>query len=168
MPDLFGNDVYGRVHRSAEISPCGKYRWWLRRSWSTGGNGKVCCFITLNPSTADAENDDPTLRRCMAFVKAWGYSVLSVRNLFPYRATDPACLRSVADIVGPRGDVELVAAKTADLVVAAWGAGGAYRGRDKEAMALLAGKPLFCLRKTSAGHPQHPLYVRGGVEPIPY
>jgi hypothetical protein len=122
----------------------------------------------LNPSTADALIDDPTIRRCMGFVQSWGHSVLCVRNLFSFRATDPAALRRAADPVGPQGDANIMAALTADLVVAAWGAGGGLLGRDRKVMALLAAKDLYCLKKTKGGHPQHPLYIKASQEPVLY
>jgi hypothetical protein len=67
------------IRRSADISACGRYRWWLRRSWDlwtpqgehVQGKG-VCCFVMLNPSTADATQDDPTIRRCSRFARDWG------------------------------------------------------------------------------------------------
>ncbi|HYE77963.1 MAG TPA: DUF1643 domain-containing protein [bacterium] len=167
MPDLFGTEQYGRVDRSAEVSECGRYRWWLRRSYQRGGDGRVACFVMLNPSTADGTEDDPTIRRCLGFVRAWGYSVLSVRNLFAYRATDPKELLTADNPTGgARGNVELLAAMSADLVVAAWGAGGNLFGRDKEVLGFLRGKPLHCLGLTKGGHPRHPLYVRGDQQPV--
>jgi hypothetical protein len=126
----------------------------------------------LNPSTADAKSDDPTIRRCMGFARQWGYDTLSVRNLFPWRATDPDELSDVDKPTvtgGYRGDIELLAAATADLVVAAWGAKVPF-GRDSEALSLLQkqfpAKRLYCLGTTKNGFPRHPLYVRGGVEPV--
>jgi hypothetical protein len=118
----------------------------------------------LNPSVADDSIDDPTIRRCIGFAKSWGYSVLSVRNLFPYRATNPKeLLVPGRDIIGgERGDTEISAAKTADLVVIAWGAKVPF-DRDKEAKKLLAGKELWCLGKTKSGQPRHPLYCPASV-----
>lgn len=153
-----------RVHRSACISDCGRYRYWLRRSWRTGSG--VVCFVMLNPSTADAEIDDPTIRRCVSFAQAWGYSALSVRNLFALRATDPRELLKAEDPVGPLGDVELGVAKTADRVVVAWGAKVPF-DRDRKALALLEGAPLWCLGTTKHGHPRHPLYVAGSQPLVP-
>ncbi len=151
------------MKRSAELSPCGRYRWWLRREWP-GGNGQVVCFMMLNPSTADAEIDDPTIRRCIQFAKDWGYSTLSVRNLFAYRATDPKALLHAADPVGgSRGTCELLTGCTAHLTVAAWGA-SVPLARDTAVLTLIAqrfpGKELWCLGRTKAGKPRHPLYVR--------
>ena len=116
----------------------------------------------LNPSTADARRDDPTIRRCMGFARLWGYSVLEVRNLFAWRATDPRELLTAPDPTGgPRGDRELQAVAKADLVIAAWGARVPF-ARDREALALLGGCDLKCLGRTRNGQPRHPLYVRGG------
>lgn len=166
------------IHRDAEISECGRYRWWLRRSWQLWENGEyvtgkgVCCFVMLNPSTADGKQDDPTIRRCIRFAHDWGYNVLSVRNLFPWRATDPKELVRAASVTelagGNRGNIELLTACTADLLVAAWGAGVPY-SRDTEALRLFRdsfpAKPIHCLGTTKHGHPRHPLYVASDTSP---
>lgn len=171
MTDLFGYSHYERLSRSAEVSDCGRYRWWLSRSWKTGGNGKSVCFIMLNPSTADALVDDPTIRRCMNFTRAWGYSTLDVRNLFALRATNPKeLLTADTPTGGPRGDLELLVARTADLVVCAWGATVPF-GRDREVLALLkkTGTALYCIgRTTKQGKPRHPLYCRACLKPTPF
>lgn len=148
------------IKRSAEISDCGNYRWWLTRSWA-GGNGQRVCFVMLNPSTADGMQDDPTIRRCIDFAQRWGYSALSVRNLFPYRATDPRVLKTISRTVatgGQRGNVELNAARTADVLIAAWGRDVPY-GRTAEAFNAFVGVPVYCLGTTAKGSPRHPLYV---------
>lgn len=117
----------------------------------------------LNPSTADHRRDDPTIRRCMGFARAWGYSILEVRNLFAWRATDPRELLTAPDPTGSRrGDRELRAVLDADLVVAAWGAWVPY-ARDRDALALLAGRRLMCLGQTRNCRPRHPLYVGGST-----
>lgn len=163
------------VQRSAELSECGRYRWWLRRSGLlreqanayVRGKG-VCCFVMLNPSTADANQDDPTIRRCMNFARSWGYDTLSVRNLFPWRATDPKELFNGETVTGgTRGDSELLVSLTADLVVLAWGASVPFN-RDQQALGLFnmaaPRRSLHCLGLTKGGHPRHPLYVRADAE----
>lgn len=176
MTTLFGEST-SRLDASAEISDCGRYRWWLRRSWQffrdgqgVPGNG-VCSFIMLNPSTADGRVDDPTIRRCIGFAKSWGYDTLSVRNLFPWRATDPAELGAIDSNIatgGSRGDAELLAALTADRVIVAWGANVPHC-RDANVLAMFRrafpAVPLYCLGLTAEGKPRHPLYVRAATQP---
>src|SRR5581483_277759 len=117
MADLFGDEPYQLCKMSAEISACRRYRYWLRRDWRPSGNGKTVCAVMLNPSVADAIMDDPTIRRLRGFVQAWGYSVLEVRNLFAFRATDPNALLRADDPVGPRGNEALQQATAADLLL---------------------------------------------------
>jgi hypothetical protein len=115
----------------------------------------------LNPSTADALMDDPTIRRCMGFARRWGFSAVSVRNLFAFRATKPKDLLTALDPTGGgRGDMELRTAGTADMTVVAWGA-HVPLNRDHQALRMIDGM-LHCLGKTKHGHPRHPLYVRAG------
>jgi len=161
-----------QIRRNAEISECGQYRWWLRRSGLLGNlfrrELRAVSFIMLNPSTADARIDDPTIRRCMTFAKDWGYDVLTVRNLFAYRATDPTeLLKAHNPTGGERGDIELLAATSADLIIAAWGAFVPF-DRENEAMKIFDGFKLHCLGLTKKGFPRHPLYVPKSAEPIPF
>lgn len=150
---------------AAEISPCGSYRYWLTRQW--GGGALLLPIIMLNPSTADAEQDDPTIRRCMSFAQREGFAGISVFNLFAYSATSPEDMKAAADPIGPEGSKHIErllnsAAITGVPVLAAWGAHGSYRGRDA-AVKLSAkgwGVSLVCLGTTKDGHPRHPLYVR--------
>lgn len=173
MSELF--ETVNRVRRSAEISECGKYRWWLHRSWQLWdeqgqhitGKG-VCCFVMLNPSTADETQDDPTIRKCIKFAKAWGYDCLAVRNLFPWRATDPKeLLKAENPTGGHRGEIELLTALTADLIIAAWGCKVPF-DRDKFALELFSKhappKEIYCL-KMSNGKPWHPLYIKDDTIP---
>jgi len=158
------------IERTAEISECGLYRWTLGRRWAAGPS---VCFVMLNPSTADGERDDPTIRRCMAFAKAWGFSALSVRNLFPYRATDPkqmgkASLAGVDITGGERGTSELRAASAADLVVAAWGANHLWTFGAFKFFYVTEPTPIYCINTTQRGHPVHPLYQKLTTRPAPY
>jgi hypothetical protein len=154
-------DSWDGVYRMAEISECGRYRWWLSRSWFSGEG--VVCFVMLNPSTADGTKDDPTIRRCIGFAHDWGYRRLSVRNLYCFRAADPVELFKAADPCGLLADGELIAAGTADLTVAAWGA-KAGQQRVTDALRLIRGE-LYCLGRTKHGQPRHPLYVRKACKP---
>ena len=84
--------------------------------------GPPVLFALLNPSTADALRDDPTIRRCMAFARRWRFGALEVVNLFAFRSTDPLGLRKVQDPVGPDNDAQLrAAARRSTRMVAGWG-----------------------------------------------
>ena len=145
----------------------GRYRYRLGRRWADGG--PAIAFVMLNPSTADAERDDPTIRRCAGFARAWGFAGMEVVNLFALRATDPARLRRARDPVGPGNDRHIAAAAGgADVVLLAWGNCGALRGRDRQVVALLAGLRPACLGVTQSGQPRHPLYLPRATRRRPF
>lgn len=143
---------------SAEISSCGKYRYSLRRDWNFGEG--VICFVMLNPSTADWMVDDPTIRRCVGFAQKFGFQSLVVKNLFNYRATNPKALLEVEDPVGKDGNYHILKSLYYHTVVAAWGT-NVIKDRDKEVLRIYKEqrKTVWCLRKTKAGYPAHPLYL---------
>lgn len=155
------------MRRGATFDVTGRYRYRLWRTWDT--SLPRVAFVMLNPSTADHRRDDPTIRRCLGFARAWGYGALVVVNLFAYRTPSVAELARAREPVGPDNDRHLRAARgRAAAVVLAWGVHGALRGRDREALAVLARgrKPLLCLGTTRDGHPRHPLYLRRSVRPL--
>lgn len=156
------------MQRSAIITPCGTYRYLLSRRWADGGS--PLHFIMLNPSTADGQEDDPTIRRCIGFGKRFGFNAIDVMNLFALRATDPKELAKHGDPVGPMNDGFLSGFLPFSTVVAAWGTKGVLRGRDREVVKALQERNLWldCLGKTKAGHPRHPLYLKKDVELIPF
>ena len=150
--------------RAADFSPCMRYRYTLKRRW---GDGPMLLWVLLNPSTADAEHDDPTNRRGIAFSGAWGYRACCFVNLFAFRATHPRDLKLAGYPIGPDNDRHIYQqAVNADKVVVAWGNGpeaGYLEYRDWAVLDLLPG-PLYCLGRTKAGHPRHPLYLRADTE----
>ena len=142
-----------------------RYRYRLWRRWDR--SRPVVAFVMLNPSTADARRDDPTIRRCMGFAERWGYGGIEVVNLFGLRASDPRTLRAARDPVGPRNDTHLRrAVRRARLVVAAWGADRAARSRERALSGRLSPRAR-CLGTTRSGAPRHPLYLRGDVGLVP-
>lgn len=154
------------IERKATFSPCRRYRYTLWRTWSgmfQSGKG-YAMFVGLNPSTADETVDDPTIRRCIAFAKLWGYDGLCMTNLFAFRATFPNEMLTQSDPVGAENDKHLhEAAVSAGVIVAAWGVLGTHLGRDKEVRTLLP--DLHYLRLTKEGNPAHPLYLPGNLRP---
>lgn len=104
----------------AIISECEKYRYFLSRSWI--GHGKKICFIGLNPSTADASFDDPTIRRCVDFSKRFDGSHLLMVNIFAYRSTNPKFLEDIDDPFGEKNSYWIdYALSEADIIISAWG-----------------------------------------------
>lgn len=149
------------MRRGAEI--VGEYRYSLSRQWDAGAEYRV--YVMLNPSTADAYADDPTIRRCISFAQRDGFGGIMVLNLFAYRATDPRELRSATDPVGPENDDRLRRVFELQVshglpVVAAWGA-GAPGGRVAAVKALVPELRWQHLGLTKDGHPKHPLYLAG-------
>lgn len=145
----------------AIFSDCGRYRYLLTRNWANEHHGRVC-FIMLNPSTADAKKDDPTIRSCLRLAKPRAGS-LRVVNMFAFRATDQKQLLLARDPIGPENDRyirEAVAKST--FVIPAWGREKLnYRSRAAAVRRLLEeiGKPVLCFGETKAGCPKHPLYL---------
>lgn len=160
--DLFGDNGTETMERSATLSSCRTYRYALWRRW---GRGHYAMFIGLNPSTADEANDDPTIRRCVGFARAWGYDGLCMTNLFAFRATQPADMKKAVEPVGWENDHTLTTlARGAGVVVAAWGAHGTYKRRDQSVRLLVP--DLHYLRLTKDGHPAHPLYLPASLRPV--
>ena len=145
------------MKRDAIISGCGKYRYKLSREWSSiYPELNRIPWIMLNPSTADADVDDATIRRCISFSKQWGYSAMDVYNLFAFRATNPKELTTADNPVGPLNDQYLLEIPDWKNIVCAWGTNGSLLKRDDEIKKLFVGKRLCHLGLTKDGHPKHP------------
>lgn len=161
------------VRRAAWLSADGTYRYALTRMWGPDVNpdgrdgARGVCWVMLNPSTADAEVDDPTIRRCLGFTRAWGFDRLVVVNLFALRSTNPKLLAQHQQPVGPENGAALaLALGSSEVLVAAWGASypKALRRHVDSVRRELRGRGAVCLGLTSTGEPRHPLYVAGATE----
>ena len=124
----------------------------------------------LNPSTADAEKDDNTLRRIIRYTRDWGYGGLVVSNLFPYIATHPRDLKAAgADATTPfYGALQGFAATQSALIMAGWGSHRTDKDVVRRFKEAIGHRPLYCLKVTKDGQPIHPLRQRAHLEPIPY
>jgi len=170
-------ELFTDTGRSAVISEDGLYRYRLERA--IGKGERTACFIMLNPSTADAEKDDPTIRKCIGFAKRWQCGRLLVVNLFAWRATDPKALLEARDPVGRENDEHIercvdAAVVSAGRVVCAWGVHGTLLDRNWQVLSQLKHRfssqvvNLRCLRLTKDGHPEHPLLVPYSIELRPF
>ncbi len=157
------------VQGHAMFSPDRAYRYALSRLWA--GHHGTLIFILLNPSTADAHDDDPTVRRCMGFAIREGYSGIIVVNLFALRSANPRALREADDPVGPDNQATLMGMCAAGRpVVAAWGANASHPLLRQQAnwmhtvlsaARFTAGEEPRCFGWTNSSQPRHPLYLRG-------
>lgn len=176
------------LDRPAVISECGTYRYWLRRALGSRllgellGRPKPICFLMHNPSKADAQLNDPTVRRCIGYVERWGGSELIVVNRYAYRSTDPEAIFDTAkDPIGPDNDEAICRAVAychayGGFAVAAWGSpAGSSKWRrqhlaDRSARIVgeltSRGLPLHVLGLSQDGTPRHPLYLKGDLQPV--
>jgi hypothetical protein len=164
MPDLAKQEY--PMNKAAQISECGLYRYTLHRCWGNPlAHGKTCEWIMLNPSTADHEIDDPTIRRCISFAKQWDCDRIRVLNLFALRTPDPKHLKTATDPIGPEND-EIIKHfafwERAWITVFAWGTNGRLFKRSGKIARWFP--DAYCLGKTKDGHPKHPLYVKNDTE----
>lgn len=153
------------VPGTAWLSADGVYRFSLERAWDATRPSVL--FVMLNPSTADANQDDPTIRRCVGFAKCWGFGRLLVGNLSPFRSPKPKDL-----LRHPHRQLALVAnyealremEREAALTVVAWGNYPSVSRRNWPCPIEL--DQAFCLGTTKNGAPRHPLYVRADTPPV--
>ena len=165
------SSVHARLEARLSASPKGavfssdcRYRYLLWRVWA--GTEGLVLFVGLNPSTADEQTDDPTMRRCKSFAESWGATGFLVANLFAYRATKPTDLYAASTPIGTATDNWIdTASSLAGLTIACWGNHGTYRDRATRVLPLL--RNPHCLRMTKVGHPSHPLYLPGSCQPMP-
>jgi hypothetical protein len=158
--------------------PDSPFRYTLSRYWRGAPAqpqdkraSQYALFIMLNPSTADARENDRTVSRCMGFARRWGYGGLEVRNLFAHRATKPVDLRRVQGPVGgalnDRVIIDAINHKDCGVVVAAWGNHGKLNGRSQAVRAILkqTKRPICAFCMSACAEPMHPLYQRAELAP---
>ena len=160
------------IRKSAIISGCQQYRYLLTRRWAEDPRLLNVLWIMLNPSTAGANNDDPTIRKCISFSRQWGYGGIKVVNLFAYRATSPKDMMSATNPIGPEnnGHIEHAGMWNVGLVMCAWGNHGAFLDRYKVVPQLTLDHDLYCLKQNSKEPfmPGHPLYIRNDTKVAKY
>lgn len=153
----------------AELSPDGVYRYTLTRRWD---DGQCVAWLMFNPSTADASQDDATIRKCVGFSKRWGYARMVVVNLFAVRSRDPKTVSRIVDPVGPLNNYWIrEGTVSAREIICAWGCAQHMPLIDKriaEVMELLKATERNCLGYRQDGHPRHPLMLSYSTERVPF
>ena len=181
----------GKAMSTAILSDCGTYRYMLDRDiigipctpdWDSvrlhAKEHKPCLFVMLNPSTADASLDDPTIRRCMGFARRELCTFLTVVNLFSYRATDPddlvAAHRRGVDVWGPdnythcQRELRRHNVSLGHLIIVAWGAHPMAKVGTHHMREAYQNCGAMCLGMTKDGEPRHPLYLKSDAPLIPW
>lgn len=155
------------MNRSAVISRCGTYRYSLTREETPLFESKGTVLFGLNnPSKADAEVDDQTVRKGWAFTRAWGYHRMVYVNTNPYRSTDPDSAIVPPEAILAENDTHLrFAAYEANLIVCAWGTKARPDLAARALGVLWLQKPLHVLQLSKDGIPKHPLYLKGDLQP---
>lgn len=168
FPDL----PFGRQASGAVMSPNGLYRFVLWRRWAPAPPTPMLgmktvpdlVFVMANPSSADATEDDPTIRRCIAFARRERAGGIRVVNLFAWRCTDPRELPPGLEAVGDGNDTHIAREAGTGRVVVAWGSVSKRAMHRAEAVAAMLrrnGVAMVCLGTNRDGAPKHPLYLRG-------
>jgi hypothetical protein len=144
-----------------------QYRYVLYREWDV--TLPAMAIIGLNPSSADEQHDDRTVRRCIDFAKREGCGALAMLNIFAYRATNPAELASCPDPVGRDNDHYIRSeCENAMWIIVAWGTHGKLLGRGAQVVKLLRGRKLLCFGINQDGSPKHPLYLSNNAKIIEF
>ena len=159
------------LKKSAVLSPDGLFRYSLARWWT--GEDMIpehhVTWIMLNPSTADDEIDDPTIRRCMAYSIAWGYQGMTVGNLYAYRTPDPHALFKAQYPIGEDNDRWLgILGASAHMIVCAWGVHAQQYRSEQVRKFLQQFGATYALKLTKDGFPSHQLYLKGDLVPQPW
>ena len=155
---------------SAIFSPCGLYRYELRRHWGPADSSNVMAFCLINPSKAGAIKGDQTTTIGMGFAKRAGCDGMAFYNLYAFASKDPAHMLAQRDPIGPENDKYLrQAALEFPCIICAWG----VNADPDRAMAVVnilkaEGARLYCLGTTKGGHPRHPLRLPYSTLIVPY
>lgn len=149
---------------SAVISNCKRYRYRLDRD--VQAHGLVFAYFGVNPSTADAEKDDQTIRKLKGFTQIYGGSRFIVGNPFAARCKEVKKLATINNPVGTDNEYYLHRIiNEADILIPCWG----NRSKVPEILhshfdSLLAwlirsGKPVCTFGLTKSNDPKHPLML---------
>lgn len=145
------------VDRGASFSECRKYRYALWRIWDK--QKPLVMFIGLNPSTANENENDPTIKSVERIAKHNGYGGFYMMNCFSFVNTDPKQLYDCSQSVENEKWLKKIAAISKDIVFA-W---GDFQVVKKLGVDYILGQwfpDAKCLHINKTGSPIHPLYCK--------
>jgi hypothetical protein len=156
----------------ADFSACGRYRPALWRRWGEEV-APFALWIGMNPSTADALSNDPTIAREIAFTRREGFTTYRKCNAMDYRATKPKDLLAPGVVPCSPDNLPAIArfAAQAALVVVCLGKIQkqlAHHGDAVVTMLRSMGIEPKCLGKNEDGSPRHPLYLAADTKFEPF
>lgn len=143
------------MRKNAFFSECGAYRYQLYRIWDESLPLAMC--IGLNPSTANSEENDPTITRLVGILSVNGYGGFHMMNLYGLISTDPNGLTSHPNPEGENNKWVFNVRQLCQDVIFCWGNFRQAQHRGKK-MALKYPEAL-CFGKNKNGSPKHPLYL---------
>lgn len=154
------------IGKGALMSECDTYRYMLQRYIIDQLDCRWVYWVLNNPSTADHETDDATVRRTWAFTQSWGYNGMLIGNTNPYRCTNPTAQRvPPAEVLAFNEGCLTHAMAQCKLTVCGWGDGALPELTRRTALTLHGVGPIHALRVTKAGNPTHPLYQPRTIQP---
>lgn len=159
------------MKKDALISEDGRYRYWLLREWDPT-KPRMASFM-LNPSEADAELDDPTIRRNIGYARAWGFGGLEVVNPFAFRSPSPRVLRNAylrgESVVGPYNQIHIASVfHRCDRIMVGWGAQEWVQEHARSVLDLFPTLDFYAFKLSQSGAPMHPLYLPADLQPVLY
>ena len=136
----------------------------------TRGQKPLIC-IGINPSTAQPDDLDNTLKSVQRIALGNGYDSFLMFNVYAQRATDPDTMERVCNPLLHKENMEafryVLSLSDSPAVWAAWGAVIEKRGYLKDCVRGMLdigreyGAQWYCAGAiTKKGHPHHPLYLR--------
>jgi hypothetical protein len=150
----------------AVFSLCERYRYVLGWPAKEGGHG-IALFVLANPSTATAEQTDPTVARCIAYATRWGYEWCHVVNVRAWRATDPTLVPADPLAIGPVNDSYIgTQVRLANIIVCGWGKLGGVRGEEVLRIIRQNNRVPHALKLNQDSSPGHPLYLKADARPF--
>lgn len=154
------------MNSGADFSYDRKYRYSLWRIWDD--TKPLVMFIGLNPSTANASTDDPTIRSVCRIAKNNGFGGVYMMNCWAYVSTDPDLLMINEMSERWNNDILTVTAAKCKDVVFAWGNFSivAKTGRAKELKEMFPYAKALHINKN--GSPKHPLYCKSDIQLKPF